>query len=119
MSMPCVARRTWKGQNALGPALLLLALMPMFSYFGHWSLFTSEAMGYGTEAEEVEDVEEHAHHCHLGVANCTDQPVPASVRVIPAVIDLPEPELSLSLMLSGSVTLTEHVESPPTEPPRA
>jgi hypothetical protein len=92
----------------------------MLSYAGHWTLLAGAAIGHvSAEAEQEEDVEEHAQHCHLGVANCSDQPVPASVRVIPAVIDLPEPEFSLSLILSGSVTLTEHVQSPPTEPPRA
>jgi hypothetical protein len=109
------ARRTWTGQIALGPALLLAALMPMFLYAGHWSLFLSEALGRHVVDAEIA---EHANHCHLGVANCADQPVPASVRVIPAVVDAPEPDLSLTPLNGASVNLQEHILSPPKEPPR-
>jgi len=111
-----LARRTWTGQIKLGPALLLAALMPMFLFAGHWSLFVNEALG--RHVVDAGEVGEHMNHCHLGVANCADQPVPASVRVIPAVVDAPEPDLSLTQLDSASVTLREHVLSPPKEPPR-
>jgi hypothetical protein len=111
-----VARRTWTGQIRLGPALLLAALLPMFLYAGHWSRFLNEALG--RRVHDADEVAEHANHCHLGVANCSEQPVPASVRVIPAVVDAPEPDLSLTPLRGSSVLINEHILAIPTEPPR-
>lgn len=87
----------------------------MFLYAGHWSMFVNEALGHPVSNM---DEAEHANHCHLGVGNCADQPVPASVRVIPAVVDAPEPDLSLTPLNGARLTLNEHVLSPPKEPPR-
>jgi hypothetical protein len=71
-------------------ALLVLSLLPMLSYFGHWQfsvpipgtdLAVGIPAGDGHHAEghshpgHDEDAASHAAHCHAGPASCVDAPV--------------------------------------------
>ena len=101
----------------IGPLLLVLAFLPSLLYVGHWSELVNYAMGH-PGVEEVTDIEEHAGHCHIGPATCSEQPAPASVSVIPLLIDLPEPELQMTALEEIISILNEIVVAPAKEPPR-
>ena len=69
--------------------LLLLSLLPMLSYVGHWN--AGESGRAHTQADHTHAsiapaahqpsggaLEEHAEHCHGEVASCTDSPPPVA-----------------------------------------
>jgi len=109
-----MVRTRWYRALAAGPILLLLALAPSVLYVDHWT----EYLGLTTSATEEQPLE-HAGHCHIGPATCSDQPLPPDLSATPEVVHVVEPELT-SVALEESVsTIEEHVVAPPTEPPRA
>ena len=110
-------RPRWYRLLGAGPLALLLALAPSVLYIDHWAEFVSHA-GLGHEMSAQEQAS-HETHCHMGASTCSEQPAPASVSVIPLLIDLPEPELQMTpLGDAGLDDLSEYIVSPPTEPPR-
>lgn len=69
---------------------LLLALVPMLSFFGHWEIrFDIPGTGYyfswPTDSSDDHDdpasSHEHAGHCHGEVASCSGSPVTAAAPV--------------------------------------
>ena len=112
MLWPSVRQR-WYRLLGVGPLVMLLALAPGLLYPDHWTEF----LGWANPTEE--EPIEHAGHCHLGPASCSEQPVQLDIRAVPAVVDLVEPELTSVLLEERAATPAEHVVTPPTEPPRA
>jgi hypothetical protein len=109
--------RAWYRLLGAGPLVLLLALAPSLLYLGHWSQLWNAALGHS--AMDSEEAEEHVHHCHLAVASCGNQPIPATLRVdVATIVDEPKPSLSLTPVRVTVTTMTEFISTPPTEPPR-
>ena len=74
--------------------LLLVAILPTLTYFGHWPVVTldipgtdlylqlpgsegnigGDDHGFGASAGSQRDAHEHAQHCHGDTATCTDMP---------------------------------------------
>jgi hypothetical protein len=113
-------RRSWLQALGIGPALMLIALLPSVLYLDHWTAYASALLG-PSEAQQLSELNQanHASHCHLGPSTCSDQPTPFAVQVIPTVVDLDQPELPAVLLEDGLSRLEEHISSPLTEPPRA
>lgn len=99
---------------AVGPALLLLALMPSLSYTGHWG----ELFGGAAEPENSVEHEAHEGHCHYGPSSCADQPVPPNFRSFADLIELPRPSLTAFPIEDAAVLPIEFLSPPPVEPPR-
>ena len=101
----------------IGPLLLFLAFLPSLLYIDHWSEYLEHALGRVEAHRELEQAS-HQSHCHIGPATCSEQPAPASVSVIPSLIDLPEPELQMTALEEITSILSEIVVAPAKEPPR-
>ena len=109
-----MVRNRWSRALAAGPTLLLFALAPSVLYVDHWAEHAGLVAG-----ETEENPAEHIGHCHIGPANCSDQPLPPDLSATPAVVHVVVPEL-MGVALEESVRTVEgHVVAPPTEPPRA
>jgi hypothetical protein len=106
-------RPRWYRLLGAGPLALLLALAPAVLYFDHWAEFAGHA-----QEQSAQEEARHETHCHIGAASCSEQPLPASVSVIPLLIDLPEPELQMTALEEVTSILSEIVIAPPNEPPR-
>ncbi len=113
-------RQRWFGLLGVGPLVLLLALLPQLLYVDHWVEFVTHGLGRESAAEQGDGRErvQHEAHCHVGSAACSDQPVPYSVRVVPAIIELAPPELYSLPLENIEAPLEELAVSPLTEPPR-
>ena len=98
---------------ALGPLLLLLAFLPSVSYMGHWGQLIDPM------SETEHEAAEHAGHCHIGVATCSDQPLPPDLSVTPALVRFAEPVMTWLALESDQQRWRDHTVAPPTEPPRA
>jgi len=112
------ARRSWFVALRVGPALMLIALLPSVVYLDHWTAYASELLG-PSEAQQLSELASHSAHCHSGPSTCSEQPAVFAVQVIPTVVDLDQPELPAVLLEDGPSLLQEHRSSPLTEPPRA
>ena len=108
-----MVRHRWPRALAAGPVLMLFALAPSVMYLDHWSEYV------GSSAVQEEDASEHAQHCHIGPATCSDQPLPPDLSATPAVVHVVEPELTSVALEEADMTTQEHVVVPPTDPPRA
>lgn len=112
-------RRSWYRGLRVGPAVLLIAVLPSVLYLDHWVEYAGRALGSAQAADVGEfDGATHAAHCHLGPASCSDQPVPASPQVFASVVELVRPELYSVALESDETRLEEFTVSPLTEPPR-
>ncbi len=60
----------------------------------------------------------HVAHCHANVATCSDQPVPADLRLLQAIIELEQPDLVETARHDPQIGVAGYVSSIPTEPPR-
>ncbi|MEX0785689.1 MAG: hypothetical protein WD939_03540 [Dehalococcoidia bacterium] len=97
--------------------LLLLAFLPSFLYVGHWTDMVNVAFGQ-PGATEAAASSAHEAHCHFGQSTCSDQPVPAEVKVAPTVVEVPKLELTSDALEDSDTILIERFVAPPTEPPR-
>lgn len=112
------ARRSWFLALRVGPALMLIALLPSVLYLDHWTAYASALLG-PSEAQQLSELASHSAHCHVGPSTCSDQPAVYSAQVVPTVVELDHPELTGVLLEDGLSLLEEHTSSPLTEPPRA
>lgn len=104
----------------MGPAVLILALLPSFLYLGHWSDYLGDSFGHEADEAVTDEAEsaEHRDHCHFGPATCADQPVPPNMRSFSAPIEVPMPEYTAAAVDDSATALEEFVALIPTEPPR-
>ena len=103
----------WRRLLRLGPPVLFLAFLPSLLYVGHWG----ELLSGGVSVSQ-EHLREHAAHCHIGPATCSEQPATSSVQAVPDGVELPEPAWRADELGEAQSTLSEFLASPPTEPPR-
>jgi hypothetical protein len=104
----------------MGPALLLLAILPSMVYLDHWVEYAGRALGVVViEDPGAMDTATHANHCHLGPSSCSDQPVPASPQGFAVIVELTQPELQAFALVTNEARLEEFTPVPLTEPPRA
>lgn len=120
--------------------LMLLALLPMLTFMGHWPRITVDLPGdsefvlspgsqHGSESiahthtgdGASEDDGHHGEHCHSGVATCTDIPFTGGVTVL----NLQEAVLSIGLSAAAfrasdlaGAALTSAAIDPDLQPPR-
>ena len=102
--------------------LLLIALLPMQTYVGHWDALASLATASVSAASIVDPEHDHEHsqHCHEGSAGCAEQPLPPATGLVALLGGSPSvvhhaPAYAVS---PSEVALRPFVESPPTPPPR-
>ncbi len=119
MTLSLRLRRGWYRALGVGPAVLLMAIVPQFFYIDHWSEFLTTAFSGQMVVETEANHAAHAAHCHLSPGTCADAPLPASVQVIPTVIDVVHPELPAVALESDASRLREFVTTVLTEPPRS
>ena len=119
MSLSLRLRRGWYRALGVGPAVLLIAVLPQFFDIDHWSVFLTTALGGPLAEETALDHAVHESHCHMSPGTCANEPLPASVQVIPTVIDLLHPELRTVAFETDESQLAEFVNAVPTAPPRA
>lgn len=120
MTLSHRVRRSWCQALRVGPAVMLIALLPSALYADHWTAYASELLS-SSQAMQLSELEDASHraHCHVGPSTCSEQPTVYAVQVIPTVIDVDHPELPAVLLEVGLSLLLEHTSSPLTEPPRA
>jgi hypothetical protein len=112
------ARRSWFQALGVGPAVMLIALLPSVLYLDHWAQYVSQLLGQ-SQAAQLSDLANHSAHCHAGPSTCSDQPTVVSPKVFPTVVEVDHPELPAVLLEDGPSLLQEHMSAPLTEPPRA
>jgi hypothetical protein len=120
MALSHRVRWSWCQALRVGPAVMLIALLPSVLYLDHWTSYASGLLGQ-SEAQQLSELKQgtHSAHCHAGPSTCSEQPAVYSAQVIPTVVDLDHPELPAVLLEDGLSLLQEHTSSPLTEPPRA
>ena len=109
-------RRFWSQLLGKGHLVLFLSLLPSLLYLGHWSAFVAPSP---IEEMSHQELEAHESHCHLGAGGCSEQPVPANLRVLGTVVQLPRPALQSTPIEGSALLLEEAIVITPTEPPRA
>jgi hypothetical protein len=110
-------RRSWFRALGIGPALMLIALLPSVLYIDHWTTYVSGLLGQSEEAQ-LSELASHSTHCHAGPSTCSDQPALYTAQVFPTVVEVDHPELPAVLLEDGPTVLQEHTSTPLTEPPR-
>ena len=114
-------RRTWFHLLGAGPLVLLLSVLPSYVYFDHLVKYASQAMGQqmGEDTESAAEHTSHEQHCHYGGGGCSEAPAPINGRVLPAVVDLIEPQLAAVLLEENRPLLAGVAVVPQAKPPRA
>ena len=112
-------RRTWFHLLGAGPLVLLLSVLPSYFYLDHLVAYATQAMGGAVEQESPAEHTIHEQHCHYGGAGCSEAPAPINGRVLPAVVDLVEPQLAAVLLEENRPLLDGVAVVPQTKPPRA
>lgn len=114
-------RRTWFRLLAVGPLVLLLALLPSLAYLDHWGEYIQYAVsGPGLLENEADPLEHTAHsaHCHAGPSTCADQPIPLGDKYLLAVVEVPQPDLPAVVVEERVLSLEAVFISPLTQPPQ-
>jgi hypothetical protein len=109
------SRRFWARLLSAGQLVLLLSLLPSVLYIDHWAEFI-----FPNEAHQMSEAEHalHESHCHFGGGSCGEQPVPTNLRMLVAVVDLPDPRLVATVLEDVRRPFQETFVTPPTDPPR-
>ncbi len=120
MSLVRSLRWSWLQLLGVGPAVLVVALLPSFLYLGHWSDYLGDSLGYQAAEAATDEAEraEHRTHCHFGPATCSEQPAPPNMRSFSVPIEVPMPEYTAAAVDDSANALEEFVSLIPTEPPR-
>ena len=118
MALSQRVRRSWFRALGIGPAVMLIALLPSVLYIDHWTSYASSLLGE-SEAMQLSELANHSTHCHVGPSSCSDQPTVYATQVVPTVVELAHPELPAVLLEHDPPLLVEHTSAPLTEPPRA
>ena len=111
-------------------AVLLVALLPMLTFFGHWELrfdlpgtlyFFSWPTDSGAGRGDPGASHDHAGHCHGELASCTNSPATAAAPVAllgsELAIDAAGAPLLAALVDAWQPTAVNNV-APDTPPPR-
>jgi hypothetical protein len=107
----------WFRAINVGPAVLLVALLPMLLYAGHWGDMIGAAFGSIAFEEEASEHSSHQSHCHGGQASCSEQPLPANANGLQTAVELPQPELPTTSHVEVQTPPTGVSVVPPTDPP--
>lgn len=113
-------------------SVLVLSLLPMLSYFGHWQFSIPipgteyaaglpEAAGHHADGHEHGDAASHASHCHAGPASCLDAPVAgiaSFAQLAEATLLVAAAGTLVLMLLESELPLAGAAVSPDLRPPR-
>lgn len=117
--MPSTQRRRLRIIRWGSIVVLLLVMLPMITYVGHWDPFGVQPAHAHSLHHETNDSQDHAAHCHAGPSTCTGPQATIGSWWIGADANpVAPPEPSLVIEITSEANQTESPSYRLVPPPR-